>query len=182
MSDEAAIRRDNLRRICRLRNWTATDLHQAMDPASRYTYWRDLLADPKKSFGEKTARRIESQLELGRGALDEPHPGSTYGSAREAAAGDPPRKPRGPFSPELMSALARCEPDQLRQCEDVLRTLLGLPALAAPRSRGKAGFRLRPPAERPAVGKGLKLPRNPAESLPIVGSTAKPPRKKGRAE
>ena len=182
MSDEAAIRRDNLRRICRQRNWTATDLHQAMDPESRYTYWRDLLADTKKSFGERIARRIESTLDLGRGALDEPHPGSTYGQAREAPPGDSQRAPRGPFTPDLMSALARCEPAQLRQCEDVLRSLLGMQALSAPRGGKAPEFRLRVSSERPTVGKGLKLPRHTADSHPTAGSTAKPPRKKGRME
>jgi len=38
-----------------------------------YSYWRDLMVDPKKSFGEKTARDIEERYPLPRGWLDVPH-------------------------------------------------------------------------------------------------------------
>lgn len=71
MSDEAAIRRANLKALCHKRGWSPSELHSRM-PWARYTYWRDLLENPAKSFGEKAARRIEEGLELGRGWLDEP--------------------------------------------------------------------------------------------------------------
>ena len=67
MSDDAAIRRANLRSL-------------KLDPAAlmlkagrRYSYWRDLLTQDSKSFGEKIARSIEAALDLPRGWLDQPH-------------------------------------------------------------------------------------------------------------
>lgn len=92
VSDEAAIRRANLRALCKTRGWTARDLHQRMQWA-RYTYWRDLIEDPKKSFGEKSARRIEEALDLGRGWLDEPDAAATH---RYPKATEPPSAPPKP--------------------------------------------------------------------------------------
>jgi hypothetical protein len=64
MSEDAAIRRANLRKL-------------RLDPAAlvqragkTYSYWRDLLTSDSKSFGEKAARSIEEQLELPKGWLD----------------------------------------------------------------------------------------------------------------
>ena len=64
MSDDALIRRENLKRLGK----TPGDLAAAV--GGRYSYWRDLLEDPKKSFGEKIARKIEEKLDLPRLWLD----------------------------------------------------------------------------------------------------------------
>lgn len=90
MSDEAAIRRTNLRALCKRREWSIKDLAARLTWA-RYTYWRDLLDDEsKKSFGEKVARRIEESLELGRGWLDEPNGGTAHRYPRASAPPPPP--------------------------------------------------------------------------------------------
>ena len=65
MSDDALIRRENLRAL----NISATDLVKSV--GSSYQYWRDLMAG-NKSFGEKAARRIEEGVGLPRGSLDVP--------------------------------------------------------------------------------------------------------------
>ncbi len=71
MSDEAAIRRVNLNRLCKARSWKPADLHSAMgEDGGTYSYWPNLLSNSKKSFGEKTARKIEDALSLPRGWLD----------------------------------------------------------------------------------------------------------------
>ena len=100
MSEDAAIRRANLKRLCKDRGWTAKDLHAAME-SNTYPYWRDLLELPTKSFGEKIARRIEHKFTLGRGWLDADH--TRYNTAEErplpsnwtdtqhASKGAPPR-------------------------------------------------------------------------------------------
>lgn len=67
MSDDAAIRRQNLARL-------RLTPKQLVERAGRSpSYWRDLLSDPKKSFGEKAARSIEGSLDLPRGWLDDVH-------------------------------------------------------------------------------------------------------------
>ena len=100
VSDDAAIRRANLRALCKKRGWTAKDLPGEMG-WGRYTYWRDLIEDPTKSFGEKAARHIEETLQLGRGWLDEPgaadvtrYPRATE---RAPAAREPPPAPPAGF-------------------------------------------------------------------------------------
>jgi hypothetical protein len=71
MSDEAAIRRKNLARLCKVRGWGPKELHEAMgEDGGVYSFWPNLLNNPKKSFGEKVARRIEDSLNLPRGWLD----------------------------------------------------------------------------------------------------------------
>ena len=67
MADDAMIRRENLRRLGK----TPRELESLL--GRRYSYWRDLLQDPKKSFGEKVARDIENAYPLPRGWLDIPH-------------------------------------------------------------------------------------------------------------
>lgn len=63
MSD-AATRRRNLRSL-------KLDPKTLQQRAGRtYSYWRDLLENEKKSFGEKAARSIEEDLGLPRGWLD----------------------------------------------------------------------------------------------------------------
>lgn len=74
MSDDAAIRRENFKAIVAKRGWPIADLCGETGKMGwgRYSYWRDLLENPTKSFGEKIARRIEERLTLPRGSLDEP--------------------------------------------------------------------------------------------------------------
>lgn len=66
MNDFAQTRRANLNR------WVKSPkaLHEVM--GGSYPYWRDLMADANKSFGEKTARRIEDAHGWPTGALDDP--------------------------------------------------------------------------------------------------------------
>lgn len=65
MSDEAMIRRENLRRL-------GLRPHQLRDKlGSSLAYWRDLM-ETDKSFGERIARRIEEGLGLTRFSLDSP--------------------------------------------------------------------------------------------------------------
>jgi hypothetical protein len=121
MADDAAIRRENLRRLCAARAWGPRDLEQRTD--ARYTYWRDLLKNPAKSFGEKAARHIEEQLELPRGWLDQ-------AGAPVMAAAEPPRNyiaTRWLFSTALFAALEDASTDTLRRCENVLRAMLDIP-------------------------------------------------------
>lgn len=70
MSDDQQIRRSNLRLLRDRKGLGPTQLHEQL--GSRYSYWRDLLSDDAKPFGEKAARRIEEGLSLPRGWLDEP--------------------------------------------------------------------------------------------------------------
>lgn len=65
MSDDALIRRGNLRALGK----SASEL--AKDLGSGYSYWAAMLADnSRKAFGEKVARRIEGQYNLPRGCMD----------------------------------------------------------------------------------------------------------------
>lgn len=94
MSDEAAIRRANFRALAK----TPAAAHAVL--GGRYSYWRDLMETPTKSFGEKVARRIEEAYGIPRYALDvvggefsQPH--QAKGSALTGLAGavnyaDPP--------------------------------------------------------------------------------------------
>lgn len=66
MSDDASIRRTNLKAL----NLKASDLSARI--GSSQSYWRDLMAIPTKSFGEKVARKIEDALGLPRGCMDDP--------------------------------------------------------------------------------------------------------------
>jgi len=68
MNEDAMIRRANLIAL----KLTPKDLARRAG-YGRYTYWRDLMENDKKSFGEKAARRLEEALELSpRGCLDDP--------------------------------------------------------------------------------------------------------------
>jgi hypothetical protein len=66
MADEAVIRRTNFRLLAK----TPKGAHDRL--GGRYSYWRDLMEDANKSFGEKVARRIEEAYEVPRGCLDDP--------------------------------------------------------------------------------------------------------------
>jgi len=61
------IRRENLKRLGK----SPGELSQLL--GRRYTYWRDLMQEPTKSFGERIARDIEAKFPLPRGWLDVPH-------------------------------------------------------------------------------------------------------------
>lgn len=67
MSDDALIRKSNIRRLGKSASALA-DLG-----IGGYSYWAALLAEnSKKAFGEKAARKLESKLSLPRGCLDVP--------------------------------------------------------------------------------------------------------------
>lgn len=66
MSDDALIRLQNLRAT----KLTPTELVRRVGSTS--SYWSDMLKG-NKSFGEKTARKIEAGLGMPRGSLDESH-------------------------------------------------------------------------------------------------------------
>lgn len=85
MSEDAAIRRGNLQRLCKERNWGQKDLYLAMggEASGAYSLWPQILNSPKKTFGEKLARKIEERLDLPRGWLDTP----SRDAARRDAAG-----------------------------------------------------------------------------------------------
>lgn len=176
MSEDAALRRANLAQVCKQRGWTAADLPDVMQ-WGRYTYWRDLLTDPRKSFGERVARRIEEHLKLGRGYLDDDHGSPTRSKATDTLPGTAPSAARGPFSPALMARLARCEPHELHTLETSLRALLGMPALgaapeglAARTSRSsEQPFKFHKPATEQKPVKALKRTRTAADS-PASGS------------
>lgn len=77
MADDALIRKQNLKRLGKRPRELMTLLGRS------YSYWRDLMEDPNKPFGEKAARAIEDKYPLPRGWLDRvhgddepiPHPG-----------------------------------------------------------------------------------------------------------
>ena len=126
VSEDAAIRRENLRRLCHARQWRPRDLEREL--GGGYSYWRDLLETTSKPFGEKVARRIEEGLGLPRGWLDTPMAAinAQEPQARAYAA------PRWPFSDELYRALAAQDEQTLRRFENVLRALLSLPPPPTP--------------------------------------------------
>ncbi|XVJ68202.1 MAG: hypothetical protein HEQ39_09575 [Rhizobacter sp.] len=69
MSDDAMIRRANLKRLMKARGWNYATLAELTGKG--YSYWPELLKNEKKSFGEKVARSIEQALELPRLWLDD---------------------------------------------------------------------------------------------------------------
>lgn len=69
MNEETMLRRENFNRVVSDRKLSIKDLMAAMGRS--YSFWYDLLNDPKKSFGEKNARMIEAGLVLPRFSLDE---------------------------------------------------------------------------------------------------------------
>lgn len=95
MSDLKLIRFENLRAL----NKKATEL--ALDMGSHYTYWRDMLAGKKPSFGERVARKVEETYGLPAGCMDIPggvgHGGVT--PTHKAAEQAPPFHVRKPAEP-----------------------------------------------------------------------------------
>lgn len=120
MSDDAGIRRDNLKRLCASRHWGAKEL--SATAGGRYTYWADMLRGIK-GFGERAARNLEEKADLPRGWLDMEN--APLHAAREPTAAYVVT--RWPFSPDLYRAVQACDTDALKRCENVLRALLGLP-------------------------------------------------------
>lgn len=157
MSEDAAIRRANLTLLCAQRHWTTADLHAELG-WGRYSYWHDLISDPRKSFGEKVARHIEEKLELGRNWLDQDRDGHhrAEAPARDAA----PLTPRLPFSVALVAALRKCDAAQLIKFENTLRALLGMPALPA-------GATARPQRGAPRPSERDFKFTNPSDAKPV---------------
>lgn len=126
MAEDAAIRRANLHALLRSRGWSPRDLSDRFH--GRYTYWRDLLNDPKKSFGEKVARRLEEEASLPRLWLDQPEPDlEVLRFSLIAAEPTPPMAPPGwPWSGDLWLTIKALDEDQLQQVERLLRAHLGL--------------------------------------------------------
>ena len=126
MADDAGIRRTNLQRLLRQRGWTAADLSDRYH--GRYTYWRDLLKDPNKSFGEKVARRLEEEADLPRLWLDTPEADLEILNHPHKAGEPPPamEPARWPFSRDLWLAVSKLDEDQLLHAERVLRAHLSL--------------------------------------------------------
>lgn len=73
VADEALVRLGNLKAVLKARGLGATDLAKMAKAAhqkGRVSYFADLIKD-RKSFGEKTARRIEGLLGIPQGSLDQ---------------------------------------------------------------------------------------------------------------
>lgn len=84
MAVDAAIRRENLRTICRARGLTPS--LAAAQYGRRVSFWSDLLIG-RKAFGEKLARAIEEQLGLPPLSLDQ----APETAEQHASAGVAPR-------------------------------------------------------------------------------------------
>lgn len=124
VSPDSAIRRANLQRLVRQRGWAIDALRTSCGWGS-YSFWRDLLHNPKKSFGEKVARRIEEALNLGRLWLDDPAL-----PVPPAQIAEPPGRYSIPTEPAIASdVLAECDrldDDGRRRLDAVLRAYLGM--------------------------------------------------------
>lgn len=102
--DEKTIRRINFQRLCEDKGLSYADLSR--DMGRRASYWRDLLTDPAKSFGEKIAREIESHWGLPRHWLDERHlPGAGVAQSLSLESINLPRKPMSLRELENMKSL-----------------------------------------------------------------------------
>lgn len=127
MSEDASIRRANLRRLCRARSWKPSDLSERI--GSRLSYWRDMVADDKKSFGEKAARRIDDSLSLPRGWLDQPDaeiPAATHVAKDNGGAYS--TRLVWPFAADLHAAVLKLPATERARVELVIRALvLGRP-------------------------------------------------------
>ena len=125
MADDAAIRRANLRRWAQARQWGATEL--AANLYGTYSYWRDLLTQATKPFGEKAARRFEDAAGLPRMWLDDPDADIGHLRLSLVAQESPAHyaTPRWPWSLELWTLVAALTPEQIDRAEAVLRAHLG---------------------------------------------------------
>jgi hypothetical protein len=125
MAEDAFIRRRNLNRLCHARGWGPREL---VDRAGKsYSYWRDLLTNPDKSFGERVARDIERTLHLPRLWLDSvddsPIPSALTAGETEASYGP---AAHWPFSQALFVEVRSLSTDELTRLELVMRAHLGL--------------------------------------------------------
>lgn len=102
MADDAMIRRANLVRLGK----SPTELTAILGKTP--AYWSNLMRDPKKSFGEKSARRIEEAWPLPRGWLDVPH------GEDELPPSQPQRGPRADFR-EAALMVAKMVPDSAQR-------------------------------------------------------------------
>lgn len=107
MSDDALIRRQNLRKLGK----TATEL--ATLGIGKYSYWAAMLAEGStKAFGEKAARQLEERLKLARGSLDSmdslalPWPFKLVDQSRYQALGP---EARGAAQSRMMDEIERQE-------------------------------------------------------------------------
>lgn len=106
MSDDALIRRENLRRLGK----SPRELQQLV--GNSYSYWRDLMQVPDKSFGEKTARRIEEALGLPRNWMDEPAADIPEIVAKPSIRPAEPKAPAPPLDWRTAAVMLA------RQCKD----------------------------------------------------------------
>jgi hypothetical protein len=79
MADESQIRRENFKALAK----TPKAAHEKLGGA--YSYWRDLMTSPSKSFGEKVARRIEAAYLRPSGWLDVPRQRADVGADETSA-------------------------------------------------------------------------------------------------
>lgn len=130
MNEDSLLRRENLHRLCKARGWGASDLARLF--TSRYTYWRDLLTDTRKPFGEKKARALEQEAGLPRLWFDMAEPDIPAPTIAAPASYSLHERPHGynsdwPFAPEILAALRQMNREELRMIERTLRALCGLP-------------------------------------------------------
>ena len=135
MSDEAAIRRANLRRFRKARNWGPADLHRQC--GGSYSLYPSILNDPTKSFGEKIARRLEEGLGLPMGWLDMEQPNAV---PAEPVVSEPATEYRAkwPLSDEVLAQLRKLDADALLRVENLVRLHLGLAAVSTKGARRRA--------------------------------------------
>lgn len=124
MAEDAQIRRENLQRLVRARGWAPKDLEARA--YGRYSYWRDLLHEPGKPFGEKAARKIEESLGLPRLWLDDAEASLELLTHGHAANEPQPLLPPGgwPFSSKLWAAVQRLDEDHVAQLERLMWVVL----------------------------------------------------------
>lgn len=108
MADDALIRRQSLRALLKARGWAIKDLQEQVGEG-RYTYWRDLLENDTKSFGEKVARKIEDKLGLDRGYLDRAQGQATPDASRHSGM---PFRDLNAFEAQLITLFRALSPDE----------------------------------------------------------------------
>ncbi len=129
MNEDAMLRRENLNRLCKARGWGASDLARLF--TGRYTYWRDLLTDHTKPFGEKKARALEQEAGLPRLWFDMAQP-EVPPPTPQAPAVLTAREPVAPYhdwplSLELLEALRKLNKEELIVIERIVRMFAKLP-------------------------------------------------------
>jgi hypothetical protein len=117
MAEDAGIRLANFQSLWKRYGWTPSKLVAGC--GNTPSYWSDLYHG-RKSFGEKTARRIEDGMGLVRLSLDD------AGGAQVQ-----------PFSTQLLLAVAALDSEGIRKAENTVRHHLDMDLLprAAPQKR-----------------------------------------------